>query len=662
MFARAPAAPTPRAAAAGRARCSVAKPVNPAWQGLALSVRSRPSAADGSGPDGVLRRFPSLAGSALPIRRAIPVNVPHPGNRPAEATEEDERLAGAGTRGGPVRRAPKVGRSDDPAETQADQVADRILRMPRSPDPGESPLRPLTLPAAGGGRPLAADTRAFFEPRLGVDLGRVRLHEGPEEATAAAQIDARAFTHGSDIWLGAGEHEGDRRLLAHELAHVVQAGAGEAAPDGVRRYVRVNTLYLWDVYDTRGRDATLVTDADLRTTIEYEDYRRADLVWRFSDTVALAALRRSMDLFAAGVRGRGPNYIRSAREARAAAHGLERIELTELGFTGDHMIASVSGWGAAPGPNIDDPDGSAPVWTNAGTADPVAYTKGTAPSMFARFLVAPAIAPAVPGVMLRAKVDGTIVGLASGLTLNGSAIESAPGGGRVTGIGAGAPIPGSAHAGQIDRVVQFEVSTDAGRIWFQAGSAPIQFFFTEATPMPPGGRLRQDALDLATLAALSPPIPSRMAEFVQALVFYDPSVRMPASFATTDAVMETLAIPHQCDSQAYLMRYLLMSLGIAADVDYFWRGSPGGILVYRYGSWYGPSYRYDRPAEQLAEAQPHFLFHALTVVGGARYDPTYGQSSVGAILESAPGATDQFAPRATFLATPVTGSGWTCPH
>lgn len=444
--------------------------------------------------------------------------------------------------------------------------------------------------------------------------------------------------------------------------HVVQASLGDAASGLVRRYVRVNTLYLWDVYEARGRDATLVTDADLRTTIEYEDYRRTDLVWRFSDTVALAALRRSMDLFATGVRGRGPNYIRSAREAQAAAHGLERIELTELGFTGDHMIASVIGWGAAPGPNIDDPDGSTPVWTSAGTADPVAYTKGTAPSMFARFLVAPAIAPAVSNVMLRAKVDGTIVGMASGLTMSGSAIESAPGSGRVTGIGGGSPVPGGADAGQISRMVEFEVSTDAGRIWFHAGSAPIQFFFTEATPIPPGGGLRQDALDIATLAALSPPIPSRVAELVQALVFYDPSVTMPASFATTDAVMETLTIPHQCDSQAYLMRYLLMTLGIAADVDYFWRGSPGSILVYHKGSWYGPSYRYDRPAEQLAEAQPHFLFHALTVVGGARYDPTYGQSSVGAILESAPGATDQFAPRATFLATPVTGSGWTCPH
>jgi len=99
-------------------------------------------------------------------------------------------------------------------------------------------------------------------------------------------------------------------------------------------------------------------------------------------------------------------------------------------------------------------------------------------------------------------------------------------------------------------------------------------------------------------------------------------------------------------------------------VDYFWRGTAGSIIVYHLtsDSWYGPSYQYDRPAEDLASPLPHFLFHALTNVGGVRYDPTYGQPSPGARLESAPGASDQFQPRATFLAAPVVGSTWTCPH
>ena len=250
------------------------------------------------------------------------------------------------------------------------------------------------------------------------------------------------------------------------------------------------------------------------------------------------------------------------------------------------------------------------------------------------------------------------------LSQAGSGGRSGGGAGRVSGIGGGAASPGSSTAGQLNEAVDFEISTDAGRVWFQAGSASARFFFTEATPAPPGGRLRQDALDIATRAASSPPIPDAVAGSVQTLVFYDPSKAMPSSFTTSDAVMEALSVPHQCDSQAYLMRYLLMTLGLSADVDYFWRGTAGSVIVYHQtsSSWYGPSYQYDRPAEDLAVPAPHFLFHALTNVGGVRYDPTYGQPSPGARLESAPGASDQFHPRATFLAATVVGSPWTCPH
>ncbi|HEX2187459.1 MAG TPA: DUF4157 domain-containing protein, partial [Longimicrobiaceae bacterium] len=63
---------------------------------------------------------------------------------------------------------------------------------------------------------------------FGADFGGVRLHEGAEAAAAAERLDARAFTYGSDIWLGAGAGEGDRRLMAHELTHVVQQGGGSA--------------------------------------------------------------------------------------------------------------------------------------------------------------------------------------------------------------------------------------------------------------------------------------------------------------------------------------------------------------------------------------------------------------------------------------------------
>jgi len=74
----------------------------------------------------------------------------------------------------------------------------------------------------GAGRPLPAPLRAFMEPRFGRDFSDVRLHDAPEDRRVAARIGARAFTHGRGIWFGPGETPDNRRLMAHELTHVVQ--------------------------------------------------------------------------------------------------------------------------------------------------------------------------------------------------------------------------------------------------------------------------------------------------------------------------------------------------------------------------------------------------------------------------------------------------------
>jgi hypothetical protein len=76
------------------------------------------------------------------------------------------------------------------------------------------------------GVPLDTATRAFFEPRFGHDLSRVRVHSDGASAETAAQLGARAFTVGHHVILGS--H--DRGLLAHELAHVVQQRHATARP------------------------------------------------------------------------------------------------------------------------------------------------------------------------------------------------------------------------------------------------------------------------------------------------------------------------------------------------------------------------------------------------------------------------------------------------
>jgi hypothetical protein len=74
----------------------------------------------------------------------------------------------------------------------------------------------------GGGSPLAPDVRSFMEPRFGADFSGVRVHIGSEAVQMNRELNAQAFTHGSDVYFGAGKSAGNNELTAHELTHVVQ--------------------------------------------------------------------------------------------------------------------------------------------------------------------------------------------------------------------------------------------------------------------------------------------------------------------------------------------------------------------------------------------------------------------------------------------------------
>jgi hypothetical protein len=76
------------------------------------------------------------------------------------------------------------------------------------------------------GQPLDAKTRAFMEPRFGHDFSQVRVHTNARAAESVRAVNALAYTVGRDVVFGAGQYapgtsEG-RRLMAHELTHVVQ--------------------------------------------------------------------------------------------------------------------------------------------------------------------------------------------------------------------------------------------------------------------------------------------------------------------------------------------------------------------------------------------------------------------------------------------------------
>ena len=79
----------------------------------------------------------------------------------------------------------------------------------------------------GGGSPLPDHVRGYMEPRFGVDFSGVRVHTSHEAAALNQAVGAQAFTHGQDIYFGAGKSPEVSDLTAHELTHVVQQTGGK---------------------------------------------------------------------------------------------------------------------------------------------------------------------------------------------------------------------------------------------------------------------------------------------------------------------------------------------------------------------------------------------------------------------------------------------------
>lgn len=85
------------------------------------------------------------------------------------------------------------------------------------------------------GKPLEPETRDTMERRFGHDFSQVRIHADAKAAESADAVNAHAYTVGTDIVFSAGQYSGhaqsSRRLLAHELTHVVQQSAGSVGAD-----------------------------------------------------------------------------------------------------------------------------------------------------------------------------------------------------------------------------------------------------------------------------------------------------------------------------------------------------------------------------------------------------------------------------------------------
>ena len=92
------------------------------------------------------------------------------------------------------------------------------------------------------GNTLDRAVRGFMEPRFGHNFGNVRVHADVVAAAAARAVNANAFTLGEHVVFDTGQYapasEPGKRLLAHELAHVVQQS--QAAAPWIARQPKQN--------------------------------------------------------------------------------------------------------------------------------------------------------------------------------------------------------------------------------------------------------------------------------------------------------------------------------------------------------------------------------------------------------------------------------------
>ena len=139
--------------------------------------------------------------------------------------------------------APRVEDTPKAEDEQPKKDEEKAPVQPAPASPSAAPPAQANVDDAlsAPGRPLDPSTRRTMEARFGYDFSGVRVHDDARAAATAAGIDAAAFAVGEDVVFGTGRYDpaGDegRRLLAHELAHVVQGGRGGRDGSHVSRQV-----------------------------------------------------------------------------------------------------------------------------------------------------------------------------------------------------------------------------------------------------------------------------------------------------------------------------------------------------------------------------------------------------------------------------------------
>jgi hypothetical protein len=154
----------------------------------------------------------------------------------------------------------RISEPGDIYEQEADRIADQVMAASGRLDNPALPIQRVPTASgaqweataagvkgtlAGSGRPLEPELRQEMEQGFGQDFSSVRVHSGVTADRSARELNANAYTIGRDIVFATGQYAPHtaqgRRLIAHELTHVVQQGPS-ASHSGLRSSIQRQPL------------------------------------------------------------------------------------------------------------------------------------------------------------------------------------------------------------------------------------------------------------------------------------------------------------------------------------------------------------------------------------------------------------------------------------
>jgi hypothetical protein len=244
-----------------------------------------------------------------------------------------------------IQMKPMVSTPGDACEREADCIADRVKGVPESAsvcgdgrlrgeeeqggrvqpqtwpieeqDVGETPVPPLVQKVLSScGQPLDSTVRSFMEPRLGHDFSQVRVYPDGRAAASADALGALAYTRGNQVVFARGCYAPQQpwgvRLLAHELAHVVQQRMPGATPS-IQRVPVTGSRSSVSIYELRedgGGRRQVRTDhamGGVNLRLVYDPERSLftvtfPLVWLFSHSWTRSQRENYVAAFRASVR------------------------------------------------------------------------------------------------------------------------------------------------------------------------------------------------------------------------------------------------------------------------------------------------------------------------------------------------------------------------